>query len=67
MEPELLNILQDCESLAGRLLELLEQDREEMPYCVSGPILAEYQRVTDGAQSKVRAIRTDLRELSLMG
>ena len=66
MDLELLKTLQECEATAGRLLELLERDREDMPGCVSGELLAEYLRGTDGAIHITRAIREEVRVLQML-
>ena len=49
---ELQRALQDCMAAAERLAGLLEEDRQDMPGCVGGEILLEYQRGTE------RALRT---------
>ena len=41
---ELLEALQDCVTVINRLLGLLDEDREDMPNCISGEILEEYLR-----------------------
>lgn len=63
MNLELLEALQECETIASRLLELLERDREDMQGCVSGELLAECQRGTDEAARITRSIRADVRRL----
>lgn len=66
MDFELLRALLECEATAGRLLELLEQDREDMPGCVSGELLAKCQQGTDEAIRAARAIREEARRLQML-
>lgn len=60
---ELQEALQDCITTLGRLMNLLEEDREDMPNCINGEILRMYLRGTDGAQEMTRSILADLQEM----
>jgi len=63
LDLELLKTLRDCIAITGRLLDLLEQDQEDLPGCISGELLAECQRGTANARRVTREIREGLFEL----
>jgi len=55
--------LQDCIATLQRLTDLLQEDREDMPLCINGDILAEYLRGMDGAQEIVVSLLAGLQTL----
>ena len=63
---ELQRALQDCMAAAERLAGLLEEDRQDMPGCVGGEILLEYQRGTERALRTVQELRSSLYKLLAM-
>ncbi len=63
---ELEKALRDCGAAAERLLALLKEDQLDMPGCISGEILVEYQRGTEWALQSVRELREGLRVLQEM-
>lgn len=65
MDLELLAVLEDCAAMADRLLNLLDQDTQDMPNCVNGEILAEYQRGLDKALHTASEIKTGLLRLMM--
>ena len=50
MSVELLEALQECITAIQKLSDLMREDREDIPGCISGEILAEYLRGTDRVQ-----------------
>jgi len=63
LDPELLNLLQECTAVVNKLLSLLDDDQEDMPYCVNGEILDAYNRGTEEAAQVACSIREELRQL----
>lgn len=63
MDFELQKVLQDCIAAAERLSDLLEEDRQDMPGCVNGEILLEYQRGMEQAMRMVQELRVSLYRL----
>lgn len=63
MSVELLESLQDCIATIQKLSNLLREDREDMPGCVNGEILAEYLRGTDRAQEILSSMLVSLRAI----
>lgn len=66
MDPELLEAIQNCTATADWLLDLLEQDEQDMPNCINGEILAEYQKGTEEALRTANAIKADLIKLQTL-
>ena len=66
MDPQLSKMLQECAVLTNKLLELLDQDREEIRGCISGELLAEYLRGTDEAEKTTRSIHSEVRNLQVL-
>lgn len=64
---ELQEILQDCAAVTNKLLDLLDQDRQDISGCINGEILAEYQRGADQALRIVNEIKADLLNLQILG
>lgn len=60
---ELLKALQDCIMTIQKLSNLLQEDREDMPDCISGEILTEYLRGTKGAQEIISSLMESLQEI----
>lgn len=50
MSVELLEALQECITVIQKLSDLMREDREDIPGCISGEILTEYLRGTDRVQ-----------------
>lgn len=49
--------------MAGRLSKMIQEDREDMPGCVNGEILAAYLRAADAAEQKLKKLRSQLVDL----
>lgn len=60
---ELLDALRGCIVTIHKLSNLLREDREDMPDCVSGEILREYLRGTDGAQEILSSLLESLQAI----
>lgn len=60
---EWLEAMQDCIATIQKLMDLLEEDREDMPSCVNGEILREYLRGTAGAQEITVSLLERLRAI----
>ena len=65
MNDDLLTMTEHSLELSQILLSRLEQMKEEIPMCVGGIILRDYQEVTDLARSRINDIRHQLWQLCL--
>lgn len=63
MKLELPDILLECMTTVDRLISLLEHGRADMPDCISGEILDEYNICTDEAMRIVREMKQTLRTM----
>ena len=61
---ELLQALRDCMDTLLQLDRLLEEDRTNMPECISGEILREYLRGVDRAREITASLLADLRGIA---
>lgn len=63
MDPQLQYATNESIDLVQSLLKQLEHDRDDMPLCVDGEILAEYLKVTGLATDKVTGMKRRLLQL----
>ncbi len=63
MDLALLRELQEGEALARRLLNDIQEDRENMGRCVNGELLSAYREAADAAERELQALRAELVDL----
>lgn len=63
MDYSLISELETCDGLIRDLQREHQKNREDIPECVGGEILKEYQKASDLAEGKISKVQQELYQL----